>query len=667
MSKRILTISEGLLVALICCAFPAAAQERIPVQADLVRSIEAGRVKVGDSVLAKVVVKWQSPQCTLREGAILKGRIVAQNVHSKAEKTSQIALSFDSGQCGDRDMKPLPLTVAAVLAMDPSHDQYENQPLSEAVGLGLGRDPGPNGIEGSQGGARSVTQAAATVYVSPPRYKGPTTVMPGEVVGIRGMKLNVGGGPQGSSMLSISGHNVRLESGALLLLVLNPNTSTPDAASEPTPTASSATSASSSSLSASSVSPSSVSAPTNESTIAEMADETDVCLPPQCSVALAPNEGESRAAAASATFSLKDLGYMPERSDHEMYGFDFGSAIAYLGEKDLLFTFNPHILIHRIGTEAQFSKLRIIRAVLIDAQGRKVEKTIDWKVPDAKQYLWPMGRDLVLVHVSNELRVYGPGLKLERRLALDGPLAFVRMSPSSKYFAVGVVHERHTAAVHRELSEAEERDPEEDIQIKVLDSDFRILATVARSSRAAAPILSNDGEIQILSAKRNRWRIMEETWDTQKHLVAQVNSGCRPQGTTLPPNLLFLVGCDPQTSGKWYRVLRPNGKPVLKGASSSVELEHTPNGSASGGAFTIAIAEAVKSIASDSAFRTSDLQSERIAVYRSENGEKLFSLAVPTPSPTVQTFVLSPSGDQLAVLAGDKISLYQIPGAQGRQ
>jgi hypothetical protein len=664
MSKRILTIQEGLLVALVCCVFQAAAQERIPVQADLVRAIEAGRVKVGDPVLAKVAVKWQSAQCALREGAILKGRIVAQNVRSKTEKTSEIAMLFESGQCDGRDMKPLPLTVAAVLAADPTEDknQYENQPLSEAVGLGLGRDPGPSGVVGSQSGPRSVTQAAATVYVSPPVYKGPTAIMPGQVAGIRGMKLNVGGGPQGSSVLSISGHNVRLEAGAQFLLVPNPNASTPIAAGEPKAVATSATSASSPSVSASSVS-----APASESTIAETADETDVCLPPQCNVALAPNQAEIPAAAASATFSLKDLGYVPERLDREMYGFDYGSAIAYLGQNDLLFTFNPHILIHRIGTEMQFSRLRIIRAVLISAQDRKVEKTVDWKVPDAHQYLWSIGQDRVVVHVGHELRVYGPGLKLERRLALAGPLAFVRMSPSSKYFAVGVVHERHTEAVHRELADAEEKEPEEDVEIKVLDSNFRTLATVVRSSRAAPPVLSDEGEIQILSAKKNRWRIVEETWDTQKHLVAQVNSSCRPQGTTLPPNLLFLVGCDPQNAAKWYRVLRPNGKPVLKGSSSSTELERTANGSANGGAFTIGTAEAGKSIAPDSAFQTSDLQSARIAVYRTDSGERVFSVAVATPAPTVQTFVLSPSGNQLAVLESDKIALYEIPGIQRRQ
>lgn len=655
MRKRVLTIPSCLLFALVACFFEATAQERVPIQADLVRAIEAGRVKVGEAVLAKVVVKWQSPQCTLRQGAILKGRIVAQSVHSKIEKTSEIALLFDSGQCDGREMKPLLLTVAALLGSDPAQDknQYENQPLSDAVGLGLGSDPGPNGTAGSLSGKRSVTQAAATVYVSPPRYKGPTAVMPGQVVGIRGMKLNVGSGPEGSSVLSISGHNVRLESGAQFLLVANLNAPA-SAATTVTPAATALLPATASST-----------PPTND--VAPTADETEVCLPPQCNVALTPNEAEPGAAAASATLSVKDLGYVPERADHEMYSFDYGSAIAYLGQRELLFTFNPHVLIRREGTEAKFSKLRVIRAVLMNVQERRVERTLDWKVPDAQQYLWPMGQDAVLVHVGRELRLYGPGLKLQQRLALDGSLAFVRMSPSSKYFAVGVIQERHSEAVHRQLAEAEQREPEEDVEIKVLDGKFHTLATVERSSRAAPPVLSDDGEIRVLSMRKNRWRIVEESWDTQKHVLAQINSACRPEATTLPANLLFVVGCDPQTAGKWYRVLRSDGKPVLKGWSSSAELEHTASGDASAGTFTIGMAEAAKSIVSDSAFRTSDLESERIAVYRAENGERIFAVAIPSPAPTVQTFVLSPAGDQLAVLQGDEIALYEIPTAGGRR
>jgi hypothetical protein len=652
MSKRIL--AAGLLFSFIlfCIVHNAAAQDRIPVQAELVRAFEAGRIKIGDPVLAKVAIKWQGPQCALRQGAILNGRIVAQSVHSKTEKTSEIALLFESGQCDGPDMKPLPMTVASVLAVDPSEDKkmYENQPLSDAVGLGLGRDPGPNGVGGSSGGPRSITQAAATVYVSPPRYKGPTAVMPGQVVGIRGMKLNVGAGPEGSSVLSVSGHNVRLEAGSQFILVPNLNAPTPVAANIPP---------------ASPVPSIPVAAKTSDEV--DPADETDVCLPPQCSVALAPNDAEAGAMAAWATLSVKALGYIPARPDHGMYSFDYASTISYLGSNELLFTFNPHTLVPRTGVEAAFAKLRIIRAVLIDVQNKKVEKTVEWKVPDAQQYLWPIGHDRALVHVGRELRLYGPGLKLEQRFSLNGPLAFVRTSPSSKYFAVGVVQERHSEAVHHQLEEAEEQAPEEDIEIKVLDSTFHTLATVVRSSRVALPVLSDNGEIQVLSQSKNRWQLIEDAWDGQKHVLAHVNSTCRPDATTLPPDLLFVVGCDRQTTGKWYRVLRPDGKPVLKGSSPSTELEQTANGVAAGSAFTIGTAEASKSIIFDSAFSVSDLKSEHIVVYRAENGERIFAVTIPSPVPTVQTFMLSPDGNQLAVLQGEQIAFYKMPTAGSRR
>jgi hypothetical protein len=649
MRKRILRSALFAGCLPLGCIVLAFSADRIPLQAELLRAVEAGRVKVGDPVLAKVTVKWQSPQCALREGAILNGHIVAQKVHSKTEKTSEIALVFDSGQCGGVDLKPLPMTVAAVLAGDPARDKgmYENQPLSEAVGLGLGSGGGgPNGTGGGATGKRSVMQAAATVYVSPPRYKGPTTVLPGQVIGIRGMTLNVGGGPEGSSILSTSGHNARLEAGAQFLLSPNLNVVSSGTATV-TP----------------SVAVPSVSTNTGKATEEVVpSDETEICSPPQCSVALSSSQTEATLASASSTFSLTPLGYTAVRSDHAMYSFDYGSAISYLGPKELLFTFNPHILVPRTGAETGFAKLRIVRAVLIDIEDRKVVKTVDWKVSDASQYLWPIGQNRVLVHVGKELKLYGSGLKQEQRLVLNGPLAFVRSSPSSKYLAVSVVQERHSDTVHRQLVDAEDRDPEEDVEVKVLDHDFHILATVLRSSRAPFPVLSENGEIQVISEGKTRWQIVEESWDTQKHVLAKLNSNCKPATTALPPDLLFVVGCDRRNNAKWYRVLRPDGKPVLNGSSSSDELEQVASGAASGSAFTVGMAKAAKSIAFNTAFSSSDLESERIAVYRSDNGGKLFSLTVPSPAPTMQTFVLSPAGNQLAVLAGDQIAFYKVLG-----
>lgn len=657
MSKRIL-LSGWLLSTLLSLLGHAPAQDRVPVQAELVRAIDAGRVKIGEPVLAKVAVKWQSAQCTLREGAVLKGRIVAQTAHSKTEKNSQIALLFESAQCNGPDLEPLPLSVAAVLASDPYQDRnlYENQPLSEAVGLSIGGTGGGAAVANVGGTAsnsnmRSVTAAAATAYVLPPKYKGPTAVMPGQVVGIRGLKLRVGDGPEGSSVLSMSGHNVRLESGYQIMLVPNLNTASPvsnNAGTNAVP----------------SVAVAPIAKPASVPDESIPLDETEVCSPPQCTIAFEPGEAETTRVAAWASFPVGQLGYAPARPDQEMYSFDYGSAMSYLGAGELLFTFNPHVLIERSGAEAKFAKLRVIRAVLINARKRKVEKTVDWKVADSQQYLWPVSQG-VLIHVGRELRLYRAGLKLEQKLALNGPLAFVRISPSSKYFAVGVLQERHSDTVHRELEEAEQREPEEDVEIKVLDSNFHVLATVVRSSRATVPVLSDVGEIRVLSTAKNRWSLVEEGWDEQKRVLARLNSACRPQVTSLPPDLLFVVGCDRQSSGKWYRVIRPNGRPLLRGVSPSVELEQTVSGVAAGSSFAIGVAETAKSMAANSAFQTSDLQSERIVVYRAENGERIFTVKIPSPEPTVQTFVLSPDGGQLAVLQKDQIAFYKVPPVRG--
>lgn len=299
-----------------------------------------------------------------------------------------------------------------------------------------------------------------------------------------------------------------------------------------------------------------------------------------------------------------------------------------------------------------------MRGILFDLQTLKVEQTLEWRVLDTGQYLWPAGSDKALIHVGKELRLYGPKLKSEQKVALDGPLAFVRVSPSGTYFAVGVVHERHSEATHRELLESEERAPEEDVEVRVLDVNFRILASVLRSSRDVPPVLSDEGEISIPAIGKNRWRIVEHSWDGQRRVRAQVNSTCMPTVETLPSDMLFVIGCDRQADGKWYRVLRGDGRPVLKGWSSSAELEQTAM--AASGAFAVRIAKATKAMAADAIFRATDLEAEHIAVYRAKNGQRVFAVGMPSPVPTLQTFALAPGGDQLAVLSQDHIAFYPL-------
>src|SRR5215469_9192858 len=116
-------------------ASPLFTQTTTPVQAVLIQRLNARKVKVGDSILAKLVLPWKSPECDLRAGAIIQGHVVTQKAHSKMEKTSEIGISFESGQCDGLEMKPLYLTVAALLAPDPPSypGSEEMQPLSSAI------------------------------------------------------------------------------------------------------------------------------------------------------------------------------------------------------------------------------------------------------------------------------------------------------------------------------------------------------------------------------------------------------------------------------------------------------------------------------------------------------------------------------------------------------
>ncbi len=658
-SKRLLT-SPAAMALMLCasaCLSARAQQERVPIQADLVKAMEAGRIKVGDPLYAKVEAEWRSPACNLRKGAILKGRVVAQSVRSKTQKTSDVALLFESGECGGRDMKPLLLTVAALIAPDPSRNTdlfegQESQPLSEVVGMAIGGGGGAGpALGGTTGGnLRSLAGAASTAYfVEPPKYKPPKAVLPGQVVGISDVKLNVGSGPEGSSILSAAKHNLRLEAGSQFVLVLSAKTESAavtDATAAPVGTV---------------LPPTSNYGDVKATEAADAVDETEICSPPACSIALAANEAEPGQNSAGTTLSVKQLGLVAP-FDREMYRFDHSAAIAYLGPKGLLFTFNPHVLVPRTTAESAAPKLHVVRAVLIDLETMKVEQTLDWRVHDAEQYLWPIGHDRVLVHVGRELRMYGPGLKVKQKLTLGGPLGFVRVSPSATYFAVGAIKERHSESTHRQLVEAENREPEEDVELNVLDAEFRTLATVMRSSREVPPVLSEEGEIRIPTIGKNRWRIVEVTWTGQRHVLAQLSSTCRPEANSLPPNLLFVVGCDRQSDGKWYRMLRPDGKPVLRGWSSSAELEQTASGSAAGGVFAVGFAQSAKPMNAESSFRLSELKAQYVGVYRVQNGHKLIALKIPSLLPTRQTFALSPDGLQLAVLQQDQIAFYALPG-----
>ncbi len=616
-----------------------------PVFAELMGSLDARSLKPGSQLLLKVRVAWKNDDCRLREGAILRGHVLQVNPSTRENRISQIALSIDQAECNGPDLVPMSLSVVAMLAPDPA----EATNLQAYAPL----DASPVAAGGSSASStsvlRSVTAAASVAENSSMPADAPKRIAPGGVYGLSGIKLSIGTGPQESSVLLDKGHNVTLGPHTQFVMVpaslLVHKTETGLASRAPGSVASNVNGSASNANGASA----------RAMPALPPEPDVEVCAPPSCNTVLSVDTATEAHSAAS--FSLHELGYAP-RSGIEMDRFGHDAALAYLGKNQLLVTFNPHTLIHRASNEGSSS--RIVRAVLLELPSMHVIRSVDWHLLDRKQYLWPAGEDRVLAHVGNELRVYGPGLRIEQRIPLDGPLAWVRVAPSKRNFVVGVVIERHSRDLHAQLVAESNVEPEEDVETRILDVNFNTIAAAVRSSRYLPPELTDEGEVGIYSQGNNRWHLVEHTWNRESRSIAHLISYCMPRVSSMEPDLLFVLTCD-RASGMSYKVLRPDGKPLLKGFSPSAEVEQSARGSDPGDTFVVSVTQADRALAPGEFFHPFDLIDEQLAVYRASNGKRIFATRVDSPTPAEQAYALAPGGGELAVLCGEQISLYALP------
>lgn len=599
---------------------------RAGIWAELQGTLNASHVKPGDTLLAKVVYDWQTKECHLPKGAILKGHVEESLLRSATSKVSEVALNFE-GECGGGTT--LPLTLIAVLRPGNGHEARNS--AVEAIPMLL------------SGGGRSISARAAmaSTVTTEGHDEMPTSVKIGEVWGISLLKLSVASGLHQSSVLSISTRSLHLDFATNFVFYPHAVGPVADSSGHGQPPGGTT--------------------PGIEGVLPPppFVDETEVCAPPTCSIALAENPSSGSANRSATSFSIAALGYSP-RVTRELGALDHDAAIAYLGDNELLITFNPHRLIQR-SKDDRDNVARIIRAVVIDLTTKKVKHTVDWRVPDAGQYLWPLSRNRVIAHIGLELRVYGPGLKLEQKMPLEGPLSFLTASPSGRILAVGIVRERHAWQIHRQLQEDTSSEPEEDVAVHLVDDSFKPIATIMRLSTSPTPVLTEAGEARAVPKGPNVYRIEESSWDQHTRKIAELGSSCGLRASALRSNLLYLQGCDRNTGHRWFRAVRTDGHAVLKGSSLSSDLDDVALPNEAGNAFAVGVINFSTEFRSGQPFHGTDLVSESITVYGSTDGKRIFNVSFASPAPTRQTFAFSPDGNQLAALQGNEILIYEIP------
>lgn len=623
-----------------------------PVHAELLKYLDVRHVQTGSPVFVRVTADWTGLNCTLRKGAIIEAKVEAAAKRVKGGKGSELALSFSKAQCSGAEMAPLDLVLAAVSYL-PSKD---NDSSSQFPVVRYMANPGIHsmGPGATAGGNLPPTDATSqeTIFTKGDEFRAMgqsgrrPNLKPGDVYGIKGVKMELGAGPHRSSLLTSQERDVALDEDTEFLLV---------------PTAVAFVPAAASMAAASAAAKPGTSETVNPSAVAPVAaEEFEPCVPPSCTTDL-PTATEHVAGHPVESIAVRPLGYSP-RPEKVITELDNDDALAWLGPDRLLVAFNPHKLIYREGNTSADAPLRTIRAVLLDTARKQVVSTANWELSDSGEYLWQISDNRVLAHVGNELRVYDAQLQPLNRLPLAGPLEFVRISPNGEVIAVAVLKERHTPELHAKLREALDHEPQEDVEVMVLDKDFKTIVQASTTSDVMPPTLLNEGQVNLLAQPNHRYRLSMLTWKNQTRTLARFSSACTPQFSTLAPDVVFVRTCEKSYGAPEIRILRANGQVVMHGKPDLGELGYEAKGNPASGTFALKVLHTTSTLpAGSTEFHGSDLNAVELRVFRVADGKRLSTIRTEAPPPSHDGYCLSPDGSQIAVLAGGQINIFPVP------
>jgi hypothetical protein len=609
-----------------------------PVSVEVLSYVDAQSAHPGSRVYVKLTAPWVGLGCYFFDGEVLQGKVELATRRGKGQKESQLAISFPNLRCtGSRST--LSLVLAAVewdTYLKDLDSQYPSVVQMSDSGVGSA-GPGMQGM---------------TMLAMRQQSRNQVPLKAGDVVGIDGLTLEIGKGPDRSTLLKSTKRDVHLEKQALLLLIPE-SIAFPkgnDAGTAPQ-------------LDGPAAPGSPDARPPGDANAAMKAlplpapIEFQACEPPACAVDL-PSSDHDAHGTPEKSIGIRALGYAP-RPEQEFGALTYDEGLGWLGPQQLLIAFNPHTLIDRAGNTSTGMALRRIHAVVVDPATSKVLSSADWLLPDAGEFMWQLAGGRVLVHVGNELRIYGEGMQIERQIPLDGPLKFVRLSPNGKLMAVAIVRETHSPEQHADLRETLNTEPPENVEISVLDEDFKLVAHATTSSVIMPPTLLNEGQVQLLAMSKKQYLLKLARWNGEATVVARFPSACIPDVASFAPDFLLVATCEVSTGAHEYRVLRSTGKVVLRGRPDPQMAG--PSAQGNGRYFAVKNLHSTLSTLHGAHFQGSDLDYEEVRVFQSNDGRLLTSVRLQAPPPSHGAYALSPDGARLAVIADAKVNLFAVP------
>ena len=87
--------------------------------------------------------------------------------------------------------------------------------------------------------------------------------------------------------------------------------------------------------------------------------------------------------------------------------------------------------------------------------------------------------------------------------------------------AIAIVRETHTPEQHASLRESLGTEPSENVEIRVLDKDFKTEAQTTTSSEIMPPTLLNKGQVQLLAKPNKQYRLTLAPWNGETTITAK--------------------------------------------------------------------------------------------------------------------------------------------------
>lgn len=196
------------------------------IYAELSKSIDSKKAKVGDPVVAKAM------QAVLSHGKIvipkntkIIGHLTSAQARTKDQPRATLGIAFDRAEL--KGGEQVPLTAARIQALGGMSAPNLNQPPSNADNGSADMGPGGGGMTGARSGGMTSPMSGPTY--SPPRADTPSTQNPQGsnpgndrlnassrgVIGMPGVELQSGAN---DSTVSADQKNIKLDSGMQMVL-----------------------------------------------------------------------------------------------------------------------------------------------------------------------------------------------------------------------------------------------------------------------------------------------------------------------------------------------------------------------------------------------------------------------------------------------------------------